>query len=171
MEHRGTGWHASRVRVTRPDTTGGARADGRTDRRPLVQAVRAVVPGTPPDRGRRAGARPPGLDATRHVLVVAVHPIVCDAPSLALVWRDLGRAYFRAVAGIAPLLPVSRPGQADPVAWLADPATVDVDGWQARLAGVSGVLDLPRDPDRPPVRAHATDTAARSVPGRRHPAG
>src|SRR2546430_6821018 len=72
MEHRGTGWHASRVRVTRPDTTGGARADGRTDRRPLVKAVRAVVPGTPPDRGRRVGERHRG---------VAGRPARCPGPA------------------------------------------------------------------------------------------
>ena len=41
---------------------------------------------------------------------------------------------------------------------------VDPGGWGARLAGVSGVVDLPRDYARPPVQTHRAAEAVRSVP-------
>jgi non-ribosomal peptide synthetase component F len=57
---------------------------------------------------------------------------------------------------------------ADHVAWLerrrAGYGPSDVDWWAERLAGTSGVLDLPRDRPRPPVQTHDSAEAGVRVP-------
>ena len=108
------------------------------------------------------------LHASSHVLVLAVHPMVCDVTSLALVWRDLGVAYSQVRAGVAPLRGSPATGYADYLVWLArrqaERSVVDPGGWGARLAGVPGVVDLPRDYARPPVQTHRAAEVVRSVP-------
>jgi amino acid adenylation domain-containing protein len=46
----------------------------------------------------------------------------------------------------------------------AERSVVDPGGWRARLAGVSGVVDLPRDYPRPPVQTHRAAETVGSVP-------
>ena len=87
------------------------------------------------------------LDATDHVLVLAMHHIVSDGWSMGVLVRELGALYED---GTVPELPVQ---YADFAGWQreelgGDGLTRGLDHWRERLAGLP-VLDLPTDRPRP----------------------
>ncbi|GAA4463359.1 condensation domain-containing protein [Phytohabitans houttuyneae] len=91
-----------------------------------------------------------------HVLLLAMHHIVCDGPSLRLVLRHLAESYSEG--------PTTE--RALPARYLdfarAQRATEQADAWDAELAywrenlaGAPTVAELPPDHPRPPRRGHA----------------
>jgi amino acid adenylation domain-containing protein len=91
----------------------------------------------------------------RRILLLAVHHLVADLGSLAVLFDEL-RALYADPAAVLPPVPV---GPAD----LAARERAAVEGargerswryWQRRLAGPLPVLDLPTDRPRPPVRSY-----------------
>ncbi|TMC02253.1 MAG: amino acid adenylation domain-containing protein, partial [Chloroflexi bacterium] len=88
------------------------------------------------------------LSATHHLLVVAMHHVVCDAWSVAILWRELAELYEARVLGRAPALPELTVQYADFAAWeAARPEGDRLDRqrafWHRQLAGVTPSLDLP----------------------------
>ncbi|GAA1324752.1 condensation domain-containing protein [Pseudonocardia xinjiangensis] len=84
----------------------------------------------------------------RHLLVVTMHQLVSDGPSLQVFFDELAQAY----AG-EPETPPPAVRFADYAAWQrARPVDAEQLGWwRERLAGVPMVLRLPTDKPRPPV--------------------
>lgn len=84
----------------------------------------------------------------RHLLVVTMHQLVSDGPSLQVFFDDLAVAYADGPTPAAPALQFadyaawqrSRPADAEQLGW-----------WRERLAGAPMVLRLPSDKPRPPV--------------------
>ncbi|HEX5495925.1 MAG TPA: condensation domain-containing protein [Mycobacteriales bacterium] len=113
------------------------------------------------------------LGPDHHVLALTLHHLVFDGWSLALLYRDLSTGY-RATARPAGTAGTgtgdgpARPGYADYVSWLAarqaGRGATDLAWWLDRLAGVTPVLDLPRDRARPPVQAHLGAQCHTEVP-------
>ena len=109
-------------------------------------------------------------DGTRHLLMVALHHIVGDGQSMAVLMRDLSAAYAAARGLGPPLQPL--PFQARDI--VAHEAALRAAGaeatglayWRDRLAGPAPVLDLPADRPRPAQRGFAGDTLAMQLPAR-----
>jgi amino acid adenylation domain-containing protein len=101
------------------------------------------------------------LDPHEHVLVITVHHIVFDGWSQGILYRELGEAYRRLLAGETladDALADDAPGQvtfADYTAWSRAQAErngpADAAWWERHLSGAPTVLDLPRDRPRPAV--------------------
>lgn len=87
------------------------------------------------------------LGPERHVLVLVMHQLVTDGPSVQLFFDDLAVAYD---GGERAPLPVQL---ADHAAWQRGrpPAPEDLRWWREHFAGVPAVLLLPTDRPRPPV--------------------
>ncbi|MCN9245034.1 condensation domain-containing protein, partial [Streptomyces sp. RY43-2] len=96
------------------------------------------------------------LGVDDHVVVLTMHHIVTDAWSQGVVWGELSRAYGELIAGRVPVL-AELPVQYGDFAvwqreWLSGSVLAEQWGyWEQRLAGVSGVLELPGDRPRLPV--------------------
>ena len=92
------------------------------------------------------------LDADRHIFGMFLHQLVCDGPSLHLLFDELADGYAGATE--LPPLPVQF---GDYAAWQrrqpVDPA--DLAWWHERLAGAPTTLELPADHPRP-ARAGAS---------------
>ncbi|GAA4183183.1 hypothetical protein GCM10022252_10210 [Streptosporangium oxazolinicum] len=86
------------------------------------------------------------LDADRHILGLFLHQLVCDGPSLHLLFDELADGY--AGAPEPPPLPVQF---GDYAAWQRRQPVdaADLAWWRERLAGAPTTLDLPADPSRP----------------------
>jgi amino acid adenylation domain-containing protein len=108
----------------------------------------------------------PGIRATlvelgpeEHILVVITHQIICDRPSLAVLWAELRAAYEALAQGQTPHLPALPIQYADFAAWQrqqlaeADPSS-DLKFWTEKLRGAPAVLDLPLDRPRPAVASY-----------------
>ncbi len=82
------------------------------------------------------------LDAERHILGVFLHQLVCDGPSLHLLFDELADGY--ASAPEPPPLPVQF---GDYAAWQRRQAVdaADLAWWRERLAGAPTTLELPAD--------------------------
>ena len=105
-------------------------------------------------------ARGPLLRATlvrlgdaEHVLVFAMHHIVCDGLSMQVLVRETSALYAAAAAGETAHLPPLPVQYGDYAVWqrarLAGPALDDqLAWWKERLAGAPPVLDLPTDRPR-----------------------
>ncbi|MEV5427837.1 non-ribosomal peptide synthase/polyketide synthase [Streptomyces sp. NPDC052701] len=92
--------------------------------------------------------------ADEHVLVLAVHHIVTDGWSVAVLGRDLAELYTAAHEGREPRLPEPRVRYADYAVWQrarADLAEKQLAYWRAALEGLTP-LELPTDRPRPAVR-------------------
>ncbi|MEU4724336.1 amino acid adenylation domain-containing protein [Nonomuraea dietziae] len=85
-----------------------------------------------------------------HVLLLCLHHIVCDGPSLEVILDEV----YAALAGERqdPALPAQFP---DYAAWLAGRGgkrlEADLRYWRRQLAGAPALLDLPSDRPRPPA--------------------
>jgi len=96
------------------------------------------------------------LDEEAHVLLITVHHIVFDGWSQAILYRELGEAYQRRLAGqAAPPAPPAPVTFADYTRWTLDQAErnagPDTQWWERHLSAAPSVLDLPRDRPRPAV--------------------
>jgi amino acid adenylation domain-containing protein len=92
-----------------------------------------------------------------HVLLIAMHHIVCDGWSLAILVRELGQLYAAAVTGVAAALPVLPVQYADFARWQRRWLIGEVQGdqlayWKRALADAPATLQLPTDRPRPAVR-------------------
>jgi amino acid adenylation domain-containing protein len=103
------------------------------------------------------------LGAEEHVLVLALHHVVCDEWSMGVLARELRALYAASSRGeAAPLAPL--PVQyADFAAWQREHLAGDVlerqlAWWRAALRGAPTTLELPTDRPRPPVRGAAGAT-------------
>ncbi|HEY9067844.1 MAG TPA: amino acid adenylation domain-containing protein, partial [Burkholderiaceae bacterium] len=94
------------------------------------------------------------------LLVIVFHHIVIDHLSLGQCMQELGALYDNAVRADTSPLPAPELQFADYSVWLhqstdmADRAR-KLERWQRRLAGFSGLLDLPTDFARSPTSGHA----------------
>ncbi|NUT45074.1 MAG: amino acid adenylation domain-containing protein [Thermoactinospora sp.] len=98
-----------------------------------------------------AGDEPVGA-GDEHVLALTVHHIAFDAWSRDLAVAELG-ALYAARLGDRQAPPPPKVRYGDYAAWLATRPDGDLAWWEARLAGLEGVLDLPTDRARPSVAA------------------
>lgn len=91
-----------------------------------------------------------------HVLLLLVHHIVADGPSIAVLAGELGALYAARRAGQAAQLPALHLQQAD-LAWQEQESRDDaalhdsMQHWQRRLAGLPPLHGLPTDRPRPRV--------------------
>ncbi|HEX8271798.1 MAG TPA: amino acid adenylation domain-containing protein, partial [Longimicrobiaceae bacterium] len=115
------------------------------------------------ERGPLVRGRLVRLGARDHVLLVTLHPLVCDAPSLNVFARELGVLYAAFVRGEADSLPPLPVQYADYAAWqrrLVDGGLLrpQADFWRDTLADLPEPLELPADRPRPtqpdPAFAH-----------------
>ncbi|MFG2094577.1 non-ribosomal peptide synthase/polyketide synthase [Streptomyces sp. NPDC048612] len=95
------------------------------------------------------------LGAGEHVLTLAMHHIVTDGWSTAVLGRDLGELYAAALQDRRPDLPALPLQYADYAAWQRARAAAADDAqlayWRRKLSGVAP-LELPTDRPRPAVR-------------------
>jgi hypothetical protein len=109
------------------------------------------------------------LRADEHVLVISVHHVIFDGWSQSILYRELGQAYQRRVAGesLDDGPPPSRTTFADYTARTRDLAAragpADVAWWRQHLAGAPKVLDLPRDRPRGAVLSFGGARCAAAV--------
>ena len=94
-----------------------------------------------------------------HILLLAIHHIVADFWSLALLARELGVLYAAEISGARPSLPSPALEYSDYVKWqaamMASPEGARLETyWQKQLGGRLPVLDLPTDRPRPPVQTY-----------------
>jgi amino acid adenylation domain-containing protein len=100
-----------------------------------------------------------------HILVITVHHIIFDGWSQAILYRELGQAYRRALGGGSDEQP-ALPGTtfADYAAWTLSRAQRDgpddTKWWVEHLADAPTVLDLPRDRPRSAVLSFSGATRA-----------
>ncbi|HEX7313092.1 MAG TPA: amino acid adenylation domain-containing protein, partial [Pyrinomonadaceae bacterium] len=97
--------------------------------------------------------------AGEHVLLLAVHHIVADFWSLALLMHELGELYAAERAGSQAVLPAPSLRYTDYARWQAE-TMAGPEGerlwayWQKQLGGPLPVLNLPTDRPRPPVQTY-----------------
>ena len=104
------------------------------------------------------------------VLLLAMHHIVTDFWSLAVLLDELAALYAARRASGPPRLPAAAPGYAEFALWqesmLAGSAGETLWAWwRERLAGELPVLDLPSDRPRPPVSTTAGSAVRRALAG------
>lgn len=107
-----------------------------------------------------------------HVLLLTVHQLVADRPSVRLLTDEILTRYADepggpgVTAGVADLKSVGSAQQT----WLAgDDAEQDIAFWRGRMAGIS-TLELPTDRPRPPVKTIDADVVTVAVPDALHAA-
>jgi amino acid adenylation domain-containing protein len=108
------------------------------------------------------------LDEEEHVLLLAVHHVVCDEHSMAVLWRDLAQFY----AGAPPAGEAGSFFDHLPVAEAAYPPArqeSDLAHWLSRLSGAPALLELPPLRGRP-LAGPAVSTVARRLPAELPPA-
>jgi amino acid adenylation domain-containing protein len=110
-------------------------------------------------------------DEREHILVITVHHIIFDGWSQAILYRELGHAYRRALTGGADE-EAEEPAPsgiafADYAAWTLSRAQrdgpADTEWWVEHLADAPTVLDLPCDRSRPAVLSFSGATRATSI--------
>ncbi|MGZ5444210.1 MAG: condensation domain-containing protein, partial [Thermoanaerobaculia bacterium] len=101
------------------------------------------------------------LKDDEHVLLINMHHIICDGPSIRLLFRELTTLYDAALAGESVVLP------APPDIQYTDYASserervengaldADLEYWRERLRGAPDLLALPADRPRPAVASHS----------------
>src|SRR5258708_6386841 len=109
------------------------------------------------------------LSAEEHILVCAMHHIVCDGWSLGIFTRELATLYDHHGSGQSSSL-ASLPIQyADYATWqqkwvAGDFLAHQIQYWKQRLAGMGGYLELPADRVRPPEQTYDGASQAIAVP-------
>ncbi|HSL81570.1 MAG TPA: amino acid adenylation domain-containing protein, partial [Thermoanaerobaculia bacterium] len=93
-----------------------------------------------------------------HAVAFTLHHLICDAWSMGVMVRELGALYGRARAGERPELPPLPLQYADFAHWqrrrlAGEELERQLGWWRRELEGAPGVLDLPADRPRPPVRS------------------
>lgn len=100
------------------------------------------------------------LAADRHVLLIVMHHVVCDGPSIHLMFDELAAGY--AGTELAPLArqyaDYARSQHSEPV------ARAELDWWRDYLAGAPTTLTLPVDKARPAVQGTAGATHVFPIP-------
>jgi len=104
-----------------------------------------------------------------HTLLLNFHHAVIDGWSMGVLIRELAELYGAALALRPPALAEPRLQYADWAAWqrrwlTAERREAQLDYWRGRLEGFSGVLELPLDRPRPPVRRGRGGRVLRSLP-------
>jgi amino acid adenylation domain-containing protein len=94
------------------------------------------------------------LTSTEHLLLMTMHHIMIDGPSMAILLGELGTLYGAYAAGSPSPLPEPRAQYADYAIWqrtwlLGDVLDRHIEYWRARLAGAPPTIDLPFDRPRP----------------------
>jgi amino acid adenylation domain-containing protein len=97
------------------------------------------------------------LASGEHVLLLALHHIVADLRSLAILYAEFGMVYAACAAGAEPVLPALPIEYTDFVYWQRDSLSGPeglrlLHYWTDRLAGPLPVLNLPADRPRPAVQ-------------------
>jgi amino acid adenylation domain-containing protein/FkbH-like protein len=97
--------------------------------------------------------------ATEHILLIAVHHIISDLWSLAVLLQELGAIYQSEVSGSPNVLALSPVDYKDYVRWQEKILSSDEGArlwsyWQSQLAGDLPVLEIPTDRPRPPVQTY-----------------
>jgi amino acid adenylation domain-containing protein len=99
------------------------------------------------------------LGRHEHVLLVAMHHIISDGWSLAILVSELAHLYDAFAAGRPSSLPDLPVQYGDFAAWERRPDRgahpADINHWRDRLAGAPPMLGLPTDRPRPPVQTYA----------------
>ena len=99
------------------------------------------------------------LGEADHVLALTLHHLVCDRPSLGVLFRELEQLYTAAVEGTPVRLPPLPLQFGDVAAWQrarAEDASLEADVayWTAQLRSAPTVLDLPADRPRSLEMSH-----------------
>jgi amino acid adenylation domain-containing protein len=94
-----------------------------------------------------------------HVLLLAVHHIVTDLWSMAVLMRELGVFYEAELTGSGASLPTLKVDYSDHVSWQSELLSGDrgeklASSWEKQLAGDLSPLELPADRPRPPVQTY-----------------
>lgn len=97
-------------------------------------------------------------DDRDHVLLLAIHHIVCDAWSIWMLVHEFRLLYPPLLAGETVSLPPLEAQYSDYIEWqnklLTGPAADQLwQYWEEQLSGAPHVLDLPTDRPRPPVQS------------------
>jgi amino acid adenylation domain-containing protein/non-ribosomal peptide synthase protein (TIGR01720 family) len=100
------------------------------------------------------------LEDETHVALFSAHHIVTDGWSMGLIVRELAALYPAFIAGHPSPLAEPAIQYADYTVWQRDwldagAMDAQVSYWSDRLAGVSGLLELPTDRPRPPLQGLA----------------
>ncbi|HZI14651.1 MAG TPA: amino acid adenylation domain-containing protein, partial [Myxococcus sp.] len=108
------------------------------------------------------------LDASEHVLALAVHHIVSDGWSMGVMVRELGALYEAFSQGRPSPLPELPLQYADYAAWqrqwlVGAPLEQQLDYWRQALAGLAP-LNLPTDKPRPAVQRYRGATLGFTLP-------
>ncbi|MEC3979008.1 non-ribosomal peptide synthetase [Amycolatopsis sp. H20-H5] len=120
-------------------------------------------------RGPLAAALLLRLGRDDHVLVVAVHHLVCDGWSAGVLQRDLSECYAARLDGRRPDLPRLSVQYGDFAIWQQDAADgpaarAELDWWVTSLADPPAGLDLPLARPRPPAQTFDGGRAVRTMP-------
>ena len=109
------------------------------------------------------------LDEDEHVLLLALHHLVCDEASMSVLWRDLADSY----AGAGPAGAASSFFEYLRAAEAAYPPArqeADLTHWLTRLSGAPTLLELPAMRTRPPGGRPGVSSAEQSLPAELRPA-
>lgn len=106
----------------------------------------------------------------RHLFALCAHHIAADGWSVRVIVRDLADFYAAFAGGQPPALRPSGPDYFDYAAWQRrniDGGAADrqIGYWKSRLAGHSGVMDLPTDFSRPARASSDGGAVVKDLPG------
>ncbi|HEV7395286.1 MAG TPA: amino acid adenylation domain-containing protein, partial [Pyrinomonadaceae bacterium] len=109
------------------------------------------------------------LDERRHVLLLTLHHMVCDAWSLGILLKEVAALYQGFASGQPSPLDDLTIQYADYALWEKDwlqgeRMQKQLDYWQQQLAGAPAVLSLPTDRSRPPTQTHRGQKITFTIP-------
>ena len=109
------------------------------------------------------------LDERRHVLLLTLHHMVCDAWSLGIFLREVAALYEGFASGQPSPLNDLTIQYADYALWEKDwlqgeRMQKQLDYWQRQLAAAPAVLSLPADRSRPPIQTYRGQNITFTIP-------
>ena len=108
------------------------------------------------------------LDATEHVLLLAMHHVVTDGWSMGIFFRELGALYAAFSRGEPSPLAEPRIQYPDYALWQREALAGALEGqlahWRERLEGAPALLELPTDRPRPTVQGHGGAVRRLEIP-------
>ncbi len=109
------------------------------------------------------------LDERRHVLLLTLHHMVCDAWSLGILLREVAALYQGFASGQPSPLDDLTIQYADYALWERDwlqgeRMQKQLDYWQRQLSGAPAVSSLPTDHSRPPTQTHRGQNITFTIP-------